>query len=127
MLSETSYNALKQFRGGLYTGPTLTPEIREFRDLKYINPTSRELKGYPGQYSMNYTTWSITSLGEDVLSEFEQKREQQAKDERDRRFNQKISIAQVFVPLVTFLLGLVVEHYSGLVSALSEFLGRWIK
>lgn len=69
----------------------------------------------------------MPSLGEDVISEFEQKREQQAKDERDRRFNQKISIAQVLVPLVTFILGLVVEHYSGLVSALSEFLGRWIK
>ena len=41
MLSESSYNALKRFRGGLYTGPILTPEIREFRDLKYIYPTSR--------------------------------------------------------------------------------------
>ena len=118
MLSESSYNALKQFRGSLYTGPTLTPEIREFRDLKYIYPISRELKGQPGQYCMNYTTWSITSLGEDALSEFEQKREQHAQGERERRFNRKISIAQMLVPLITFLLGLLVEHYAGIVSAI---------
>lgn len=118
MLSESSYNALKRFRGGLYTGPVLTPEIREFRDLKYIHPTSRELKDQPGQYCMNYTVWSTTALGEDALSEFEQKREQQAQDERERRFNRKISIAQVLVPLITFLLGLLVEHYAGIVSAI---------
>ena len=69
----------------------------------------------------------ITQKGLAKLKEIEDKAKQEAKDEGQRRFQNKISVAQVLVPLITFILGLVVEHYSGLVSALSEFLGRWIK
>lgn len=127
MLSDTSYSALKKYRGGFYTGPSITMEIREFRDQGYIMAVSRELQGHPGSSCMNPTKWEITHKGEDALSEFEQSRQKQAKDERQRRFQNKVSVAQVFVPLITFILGLIVEHYAGLVSGLAEFLGRWVK
>lgn len=81
----------------------------------------------PGTYCMNPTKWTITPLGEDALSEFEQTRQKQANEERQRRFQNKISVAQVLVPLITFILGLIVEHCAGLVSALSDLFGRWVK
>lgn len=127
MLSETSYSALKKYRGGFYTGPSITMEIREFRDQGYIVAVSRELREHPGSFCMNPTKWELTRKGEDALSEFEQDRQKQAEDKRQRRFQNQVSVAQVLVPFVTFLLGLVVEHYSGLVSGLAEFLGRWVK
>ena len=72
-------------------------------------------------------TWFITPAGEDALSEFEKARRKESEDKRQQRFQNQISVAQVLVPLITFILGLVVEHYAGLISGLSEFLGRWVK
>jgi hypothetical protein len=127
MLSETSYNDLKKYRGGFYTGPSITMEIREFRDQGYIVAVSRELREHPGSFCMNSTKWELTHKGEDALSEFEKAHRKEAEDKRQRRFQNQVSVAQVLVPLVTFVLGLVVEHYAGLVSGLAEFLGRWVK
>lgn len=126
-LSEIRYNALKQYRGGRYTGPKITSEIRDFKNRGYIVAVSRESQDQPGSYCMNPTKWTITPLGEDALSEFEQTRQKQANEERQRRFQNKISVAQVLVPLITFILGLIVEHCAGLVSALSDLFGRWVK
>ena len=72
-------------------------------------------------------TWIITPAGEDVLSEFENERRKESEDKRQQRFQNQISVAQVLIPLVTFVLGLIIDHYTGLVSLVSEFLGRWIK
>ena len=72
-------------------------------------------------------TWTITPAGEDALSEFEKARRKESEDKRQQRFQNQISVAQVLVPLITFILGLIVEHYAGLVSGLSEFLGWWVK
>ena len=66
--------------------------------------------------------WKITVLGEEALLEFEEQRDKDAKAERQQRFENKISIASVLVPAVTFILGLLVEHFSGIISiALSVF------
>ena len=59
--------------------------------------------------------YQITQKGRAALEEAYQAAEQKAKDERQQRFDNKISIANVLVPLVTFLLGLVIEHYTGIV------------
>ena len=40
--------------------------------------------------------------------------EKKAEEERERRFQKKIAIAQVLVPLITFILGILVEHLSGI-------------
>lgn len=80
----------------------------------------------PGDH-MAPDTWTITPAGEDALSEFEKARRKESEDKRQQRFQNQISVAQVLVPLITFILGLIVEHYAGLVSGLTEFLGRWVK
>lgn len=61
--------------------------------------------------------WELTEEGRRALDvralQMEQAAEQQAKQERQQRFENKISIANVFVPLFTFVLGLIVEHFDG--------------
>ena len=49
--------------------------------------------------------------------------EQKAQEERERRFQKKIAIAQVLVPFVTFVLGIVIDHFSDLI----EPFWRWVK
>ena len=48
---------------------------------------------------------------------------QDAEKERERRSQKKIAIAQVLVPLITFILGIVVDHFPDLI----EPFGRWVK
>lgn len=48
---------------------------------------------------------------------------QDAEKERERRFQKKIAIAQVLVPLITFILGIVVDHFPDLI----EPFWRWVK
>lgn len=61
--------------------------------------------------------WELTEGGKRVLDvralQIGQAAEQQAKQERQQRFENKISVANVLVPLFTFVLGLIVEHFDG--------------
>ena len=57
-------------------------------------------------------TWIITPAGEDVLSKFENERRKESEDKRQQRFQNQISVAQVLIPLVTFVLGLIIDHYT---------------
>lgn len=49
---------------------------------------------------------------------------QDAEKERERRFQKKIAIAQVLVPLITFILGILVEHLSGIGEAILRILHK---
>lgn len=40
----------------------------------------------------------------------------EAKQEKQQRFENKIAIANLLIPLITFILGLVAEHYSGMLE-----------
>ena len=50
--------------------------------------------------------------------------EKKAEEERERRFQKKIAIAQVLVPLITFILGILVEHLSGIGEAVLRILHK---
>lgn len=69
----------------------------------------------------------VSDKGLAILEAMEQERKKEAEAKRQQRFQNQMTIAQVLIPLVTFLLGLVIEHYAGLISSFSQFLGRWIK
>ncbi len=71
--------------------------------------------------------YSVSDKGIAVLESKKQAIEKEAKAERQQRFQNQVSVAQVLVPLVTFVLGLIVEHYAGLISAFSQLFGRWIE
>ena len=50
--------------------------------------------------------------------------EKKAEDERERRSQKKIAIAQVLVPLITFILGILVEHLSGIAEIVLRILHK---
>lgn len=50
--------------------------------------------------------------------------QKKAEEERERRFQKKIAIAQVLVPLITFILGVLVEHLSGIAEIVLRILHK---
>ena len=127
-LSEVDYQELLKYRQPHAPSREEHARFSELKKRGFLNIQHFGLVhlGELGDH-MAPDTWLITPAGEDALSEFEKERRKEAEDKRQQRFQNQVSVAQVLIPLVTFILGLVVEHYAGLVSALSEFLGRWIK
>lgn len=104
MLNNKEYNLLKTF-----CSPNPAPKNQEdlqrfqsFIDRKYLLISSVEENLKPSE-------WIITARGLDALSEFEQEHNKQAQEKRQQRFQNKISVLNLFVPLITFILGLIVE------------------
>ena len=99
-------------------------------DVFGVNPTEHVLflKGMKNQGTISsdfkaYSNVSITPKGVLRLDALEHKAEQDTKNERQRRFQNKISIAQVFVPLITFVIGILVEHFTGIADLISAAFG----
>lgn len=62
--------------------------------------------------------YHISQKGLAVLQQLQEEAEQKAKDERQKRFDNKISVLNVVVPLLTFILGILLEHFSGIITKL---------
>lgn len=114
MLTEKEYGLLSQYVPRRYTGPAPDAYTKRFRDLGYIRPAGYDLP--EGGDSINPTSWAVTPAGQAALQLFEEVAQQHAEDKRQRRFQNKISVLNALVPLATFLLGLIVEHYAGLIA-----------
>ena len=67
--------------------------------------------------------WALTVEGEDALLDFENMRQKESDKKRQQRFENKISVLQVLVSLVTFILGLIVEHFSGIIGIILQLFG----
>ena len=120
MITENIYNELKKLQQGPVENPSeLDPIIQYLHQQGYIegiNIDTSDLSARP-------TAWELTMDGKVALEEFEEAREKQAKAERQQRFENKISVASVLVPCITFVLGLLVEHFSGIVARIAGLLG----
>ena len=62
------------------------------------------------------TRYKITSDGETLYENFKESHDKDSENKRQQRFQNKISIASVFVPLITFILGLIVEHFGNFIG-----------
>ena len=59
---------------------------------------------------------TLTTAGRTAFEGAQISRKKQTDDKKQQRFQNKISVASVLVPLVTFFLGLVVEYQAGIVA-----------
>ena len=67
-----------------------------------------------------YCHISITKPGrlylQDAYKAAEEERKKQAEQKRQQRFDNKISVASLLIPLVTFFLGIIVEFQANIVN-----------
>lgn len=124
MISPENYKELISYR----TGPIdfdgdYTERIASLLELKYLEAYEPRLVEHNGFITaFKPTKLRITALGEDALAEFECCAKKEAEYKGQQRFQNKISVAQVLVPLITFVFGLFVEHFSGVVGWLSKLI-----
>ena len=107
MLSRPEYNSLVNLSKNQPLPKSKIPECKSLKDKGFIE---RKLNGNL------FVVYFITTSGKDAILQFEQHREEQAKNERQQRFQNKVAVATVLVPAITFVLGLVVEHFAGIMS-----------
>jgi hypothetical protein len=62
--------------------------------------------------------YQLTSPGVAAYEQLKQERYQYTEQKRQQRFDNKISVASVLIPLVTFFLGLLFEHFTNFVALL---------
>ena len=110
MLSESNYNALIEFRTENEVGPVMNEHVRYFRDCGYIRGTTHEMKSCPGHTYMNPVAWIITPRGEDALSEFEYRTQKDAEENSEKKQDR---VFEVLLVLFGALVGLLIEHFSG--------------
>ena len=108
MITEKDYDLIRHYleTNSLYDWDD--PRSQRLVELDLIRLVESNQKRKDG-----YTSFKVrlSLSGEDAVLEFEKKRDQDAKQERDRRFNKKLAILNALVPFITFILGLLVEHY----------------
>ena len=121
-LSETNYDVLLPYRSGARPVGEDGLSAREqwLADNKLIEVNELHCRQMQGITIIGEAdSYRITPAGEDALLEFERERNKEAKAERQQRFENKVSVANVLVPTITFFLGMIVEHFSGLVAAVA--------
>ena len=65
---------------------------------------------------------TIAPKGCECLEEFKKEAEEESKAQRQQRFENKMSIATLLISLISFIVGLVVEHYAGILAAIFTLL-----
>lgn len=128
MLSDGNYAELIKFREGpIDVSSYENSRIQFLEDSGFIECTAHEShdRSIPGLAYIEITskTYAITPLGEDALLEFEEVRGKEAEDKARQSRQEKIAIAQAVVPAITFILGLLVEHFSGVVEMAFSIFG----
>ncbi len=64
--------------------------------------------------------YGLSDKARAAISEFERIREKEAEDKRQQRFQNKVSVVSAVMPFITFVLGLLVEHFAGVIRFLSS-------
>lgn len=66
---------------------------------------------------------TITQTGKDRLDQLQKLTEKDSKDERRKRFDKKLAIAGLLVPLIIFVLEVVIDHFQFFISFFSNLFG----
>lgn len=116
MLSDESYRELLRYRrGSIHVGENgLSQREKHLKEQKYIEAAERRRKDDSvDEIEIITLSYKITPLGEAALSEFEKVRDEKAEDKSSKRFEH---IFQVLLVFLGAAIGLVVEHFSGIVG-----------
>ena len=114
MLTPAEYDLLVQYR--LSRPAPTAPEKRLFEmfiEQKLVSIAEIFFeKGIPKH------TWSVTASGEHELVMYEEKVKQHTANERQKRFENKIAVLNILILLITFIAGMIADHFSGIVGRL---------
>ena len=73
------------------------------------------------EFNVCSNKYNLTKDGLAIFRLAKKEREQIAKQEKQQRFNNNVSVANLLVPLVTFILGILIEHFADFISFIFSF------
>ena len=139
MISSEVYNALLPFRSGpIYRESGPTDMIKYLVEKNFLKITKTTVLQ---EFTLRHVEWTITPAGLDALSLYEEAHEKDARQHAEHKAEHeesislqaaqtriaertyKVTLANAIFSLIGFLVGLVVEHFSGLVEKLFAFWG----
>lgn len=123
MINKADYIELSKFKNGPIKIDSGSYRIQRLIDAKLIAPQSYKSVSIGEMVVPTPDKWALTVEGEDALLDFENMRQKESDKKRQQRFENKISVLQVLVSLVTFILGLIVEHFSGITGIILQLFG----
>lgn len=126
VLTKLNYRLLLEYKtpNSAPCTPAETERFRYFVDNNLVRIHSSSVVSFSNPSipsALCPAKWVITAKGQDALLAFEQETEKQSQEKRDRRFDKKISVLNLLVPLITFFIGLFVEHSAGVVEWFLSF------
>ena len=130
LISKADYNELAKYKTGTVAAEIAdsSPRTAHLIDQKLIETDELDAICYsPYDVQVCASAYRLTPAGENALAEFEQRCKEKAQAERQRRFQNKVSVASVLVPVITFVVGLLVEYCSGIADSAFRLFGEWVK
>ena len=122
MISRLDYELLV-----LYREPRPWPEDEKdddrfhlLLDRKLVEPVEYEASSGDGWFAVQASLYKTSPKGDDALLEFEENAKRQAEQERQQRFDNKVSVLSILIPALTFLLGVWVEYRLSLIEVLVQ-------
>lgn len=66
--------------------------------------------------------YNLSDKARAALQQLDDVRRKEAHEKRQQRFTNQVSVAQVLAPLITFVLGMLAEHFSDLIGTIALLL-----
>ena len=81
-----------------------------------------EQEGYVYTKALDPPIYFIKQKGLAKLKELDDKANQESEEKRQKRFENKISVLNVLIPILTFFVGIIVEHFSGFIDTIVSWM-----
>lgn len=127
MLTSNEYRALKSLIDGTASFDDLDSSVASSLIEKgFVSARSYSVHfGTPSaiepdvsHVAIEETDWDISEEGREALQQFDQVSKKAAEEEKEKRFQHKLAIWNLIIPIITFCLGIIVEHFGSILGFL---------
>ena len=87
----------------------------------WICATAAGVRTYHGVTQVYDNCWAITPQGRVALSAYDKSVEHDAQEKKQNRITNNLAAVNIVVSLVSFVLGLLADHYLGIVVLVESF------
>lgn len=77
-------------------------------------------------WRMDCKSYCLSPKGIAALEEIEDRFRKDAKDEKQRRFNNKLAVLDLFIAIISFVAGIFIEHFVSVTEVFSAIL-EWVR
>ena len=123
-LTPEYYAVLLPFLAGPQTSDDPPAVYRDLEACGWIEAVGLGTSTHSGVTQLYDNCWAITPQGRMALQTFKYTVDHDAKEEKQNRTANNLAKVNIVVSLVSFIAGLLVDHYLGIISLVSTLLQK---